>query len=58
MIQIIGLMIGAYILTRMVQLILGAGDYQQHKLTKVAAALTFLFTLLLIVMLLTSGAEA
>ena len=52
MVQIIGLMIGVYILTRMVQFILGAGDYQQHKITKVAAVLTFLFTVVMIVLLI------
>jgi hypothetical protein len=53
MIQIIGLMVGFYIIVRMIQLILS----NEKTFTRIAAAVNLLFVMILILGLLASGAS-
>lgn len=55
MIQIIGLMIGAYIITRMLDM---AGDKNRPKWVKIVAILCMLFVALLMVFLVASSAPS
>lgn len=56
MIQAIGLMVAAYILTRCVSLCTRSGERAESLATRIFAFLTFLWTLLMAFLLLGSGA--
>lgn len=54
MVKLIGIMIGAYILTRMIEI----GDHNPGRLLTVASILTFLLTAICMLGLLAGGAAA
>jgi len=57
MIPLIGVMIGAYILTRMAELVTRNKEQSAGTVTNVMAALTIVLTLFVIISLLTTGAD-
>jgi len=57
MIQVIGLMIGSYIIVRMVSFIQREGPYQESKTVRVLCTLNILFNIFLIIALLSSGSS-
>lgn len=58
MVQTIGIMIGAYILVRMVSFVTRGGQLKEHHLVRVLSVANILLTLILIGVLLTAGFEA
>lgn len=57
MIQIIGLMIGAYILMRCLSMFTRKGDRAEHSVVRFASAIAFLFTTLMMALLLFSDSS-
>lgn len=58
MIPSIGIMIGMYIITRMISFVSRKNERAESGLTKLFAVLTILVTLLVMVSLLTSGSNS
>lgn len=55
MIQIIGIMIGSYIIVRMLSFITRSGERKEETVVKVAAGIVFVLTLILMLGLLATG---
>ena len=55
MLQVIGLMVGCYIIVRVVSLMLREGVYNEHTFVRVIAGLNILVTLLLMADLILGG---
>lgn len=58
MVPSIGIMIGCYIITRMLSFLSRKGDRAESGLTKAFAVITILITLLIMVDLFTSGSQS